>query len=83
MKKIKILQAIRQGKIGGGESHVLDLVSNLDTSKYEPIVLSFTDGPMVDSLNQKGIKNPCYIHRKAISCKCMEKSKRVNRGRKD
>ena len=55
MKKIKILQAIRQGQIGGGESHVLDLVSHIDHSKYEPVVLSFTDGPMVSELYKKGI----------------------------
>jgi glycosyltransferase involved in cell wall biosynthesis len=56
MKKIKILEAIRQGQIGGGESHVLDLCSNIDTSKYTPVVLSFTEGPMVDLLNKKGIR---------------------------
>jgi glycosyltransferase involved in cell wall biosynthesis len=53
---VKILITIRQGKIGGGESHVLDLVKHLDRTKYEPVVLSFTDGPMINSLNQWGIK---------------------------
>ena len=54
--KIKILQTIRQGKIGGGETHVLDLVSNLDKNLFECIVLSFTYGPMVDKLKGMGIK---------------------------
>jgi len=54
--KIKILQTIRQGKIGGGESHVLDLVEELDKEKYESIVLSFTFGPMVDRMKEMGIK---------------------------
>ncbi len=53
---VKILITIRQGKIGGGESHVLDLVKHLDRTKYDPIVLSFTDGPMIDLLNQWGVK---------------------------
>ena len=57
MKRTKILHAIRQGKIGGGESHVLDLVTHLDPAKYESVVLSFTDGPMIDALKQKGIKH--------------------------
>ncbi|MEP7263110.1 MAG: glycosyltransferase [Bacteroidota bacterium] len=48
--KIKILQTIRQGQIGGGESHVLDLVSNINRDEFEPVVLSFTDGPMVERL---------------------------------
>lgn len=52
----RILLTIRQGKIGGGESHVLDLIKHLDRSLYEPIVLSFTDGPMISTLNQWGIK---------------------------
>ena len=55
-QKIKILETIRQGQIGGGESHVLDLVSNLNKEIYEPVVLSFTHGPMVDKLNALGIK---------------------------
>lgn len=53
---IKILITIRQGKIGGGESHVLDLVRHLDRTKYEPIVLSFTDGPMIKTLTEWGVK---------------------------
>ena len=51
-KKIKILECIRQGQIGGGESHLLSLVENLDRSRFEPVVLSFTDGPMIDRLKQ-------------------------------
>jgi glycosyltransferase involved in cell wall biosynthesis len=52
---IRILLTIRQGKIGGGESHVLDLIFHLDKSKFEPVVLSFTDGPMVTRLTEWGI----------------------------
>lgn len=55
-RKIKILQTIRQGKIGGGESHVIDLVEELNKDKYESIVLSFTEGPMVDRMRANGIK---------------------------
>jgi glycosyltransferase involved in cell wall biosynthesis len=53
--KIKVLETIRQGKIGGGESHVLDLVEEMDKSLYEPVVLSFTEGPMIDRLQSMGI----------------------------
>lgn len=55
-KKIKILQAIRQGKIGGGESHVIDLVEELDKTRYESVILSFTEGPMVDRMRAQGFK---------------------------
>jgi len=55
--KIKILQTIRQGKIGGGETHLLDLVDHLDKKRFESVVLSFTDGEMITRLNEMGIKN--------------------------
>lgn len=54
-KKIKILECIRQGQIGGGESHLLSLVENLNKQIYEPVVLSFTEGPMVTLLNKMNI----------------------------
>lgn len=52
IRKIRVLECIRQGQIGGGESHLLSLAENLDKAVFEPIVLSFTDGPMVQRLNQ-------------------------------
>jgi glycosyltransferase involved in cell wall biosynthesis len=55
-QKIKVMECIRQGQIGGGESHLLSLVENLDQSKFHSVVLSFTDGPMIDRLNEMGIK---------------------------
>ena len=54
-RKIRVLETIRQGKIGGGETHVLDLVQALDKTRFEPVVLSFTAGPMIDRLRALGI----------------------------
>jgi glycosyltransferase involved in cell wall biosynthesis len=54
-KKIRVLEGIRQGKIGGGESYLLGLVEHLDRSRFEPVVLSFTDGPMVERLRAQGV----------------------------
>lgn len=56
---IKVLEVIRQGQIGGGESHLLDLIYFLDKSKIIPICLSFTDGEMIHRLTQMGIT--CYV----------------------
>lgn len=53
--KIKVLECIRQGQIGGGESHLLSLVENLDKSVFDPIVLSFTDGPMINRLKEMNV----------------------------
>jgi len=55
-KRIKVLECIRQGQIGGGESHLLSLVENMDRSVFDPVVLSFTDGPMISRLNGLGVK---------------------------
>ena len=59
MAKIKVLEVIRQGQIGGGESHLLDLIHFLDKEKVEPVCLSFTDGEMIRRLTQMGIV--CHI----------------------
>jgi len=54
-KKIRILLGIRQGQIGGGESHLLSLVENLNRNFFDPVVLSFTDGPMVQILRKMNV----------------------------
>ena len=56
-KKIKVLECIRQGQIGGGESHLLSLVENLDKTRFDPLVLSFTDGPMMKALDEMKVDN--------------------------
>ncbi len=45
--------------MGGGESHVIDLVKNLRSEKFESLVLAFTDGPMITLLKSRGI--PCFV----------------------
>ena len=57
IKKIRVLECIRQGQIGGGESHLLSLCENMDRQQFEPVVLSFTDGPMIERLKEMGIEN--------------------------
>lgn len=59
MNKIKVLEVIRQGQIGGGESHLLDLVTFLDKDRFEPLCLSFTSGEMINRLEAMGIR--CYV----------------------
>ncbi|MCV9385029.1 glycosyltransferase family 4 protein [Reichenbachiella ulvae] len=55
-KKIRVLESIRQGMVGGGETHVYDLSTRLNKELFEPIVLSFTDGEMVTALRDSGIE---------------------------
>src|SRR5258708_1404725 len=54
--RIRVLECIRQGQIGGGESHLLSLTAQLDRQRFEPVVLSFTDGPMITRMKEMGIE---------------------------
>jgi len=56
MTKIKILETIRQGSFGGGETYLFNLVTRLNRDKFEPVVLSFSEGAMVEALKEKSIK---------------------------
>jgi glycosyltransferase involved in cell wall biosynthesis len=58
-RKIRILEVIRQGQIGGGESHLLDLIYFMDRERYEPVCLSFTYGEMIRRLEAQGVK--CHV----------------------
>ena len=59
MGKKKVLEVIRQGQIGGGESHLIDLLELMDKTDYEPVCLSFTHGEMISRLEAIGIR--CYV----------------------
>jgi len=75
--KIRVLECIRQGQIGGGESHLLSLSTNLDKRVFEPIVLSFTDGPMIDILKEKGIQTHIIFTEKPFNIFIWKKVKKL------
>lgn len=56
---IRVLEVIRQGQIGGGESHLLDLIHFLNKEETKPICLSFSDGEMIKHLTEEGIE--CHV----------------------
>jgi glycosyltransferase involved in cell wall biosynthesis len=49
----RILFVNHTAELGGGEIALLELVRNLDTSKVQPIVLLFADGPLVPLLRER------------------------------
>ena len=58
--KLRVLEVIRQGEVGGGESHVIDLTLGLrHNDTIDPIVVAFTDGPMISVLREAGVR--CII----------------------
>lgn len=75
--KIKILQTIRQGKVGGGETHVLDLVNELDKNRFESVILSFTEGPMVEKLKADGFKTYVVPTEKPFNYKVWDEVKQI------
>lgn len=76
-RKMRILHAIRQGKIGGGETHVLDLVQELNKNDFESVVLAFTDGPLIDELNKLGIKTHVILTEKPFDLGVWKKVKQL------
>lgn len=56
-RKVRVLEAIRQGKVGGGETHILNLVEHMDNTRFEPVVLAFTHGKMMDTLDRMGVNH--------------------------
>ena len=79
METIKVLEVIRQGQIGGGESHILDLIAGFDRKYIEPIVMAFTSGHMIDTLTAQGIT--CYVieTQKAFDIKVQKEIKEIIR----
>ena len=75
-KKIRVLQTIRQGKIGGGESHVLDLGATLNRTRFEPVVLAFTDGPMIQALQKMEVPAHVIASEKAFDISVWKQVKR-------
>ena len=76
-KKIRVLECIRQGKIGGGESHLLSLTAHLDRSRFEPVVLSFTDGPMIGRLKEMGVETRLIYTEKPFDVRIWGQVKRL------
>jgi len=74
---IRVLQGIRQGKIGGGESYLLSLVENMDRTRFEPVVLSFTEGPMVERLRSLGITTHVIYTEKPFDYRVWNKVKQL------
>ncbi len=76
-KKIRVLECIRQGQVGGGESHLLSLSTHLNKDFFEPIVLSFTDGPMIGMLKKKGIRTHIIFTEKPFDLFVWRKVKKL------
>jgi glycosyltransferase involved in cell wall biosynthesis len=79
--RIRILEVIRQGQIGGGESHLLDLVEYLDKERFEPICLAFTDGEMIGRMKAMGIETHVIETQKPFDLKVQRQVRQLMKER--
>ena len=52
----RILFADHTAALGGGEIALLNLVRHLDRTRYVPVVLLFSDGPLRQRLRESGVE---------------------------
>ena len=53
--RIPVVQLLSTGSTGGAQEHVYSLVAGMDRSRYEPSVVSFTDGAAVKRIRAIGV----------------------------
>ena len=75
--KIKVLEVIQQGEIGGGESHLLTLISKMDLDRFEPVVIALSDGEMITRLTRSGIRNYVVRSRLPFNVTTWKKIKKI------
>jgi len=56
MAKYKILCTLNQARVAGTEKHLLIILKNLNRDLFEPAVLCFSDGPLIQLLREQGIR---------------------------
>lgn len=56
---MNILHTIYHGKIGGSETHLLNLIEHLNEAEFNSVVITFSEGMLSDRLRRLGIK--CYV----------------------
>ena len=74
--KIRILQVLASGAVGGGTTHLLSLVGGLNPERFELHVACSDDGPLLEDLSRFGVRthrvpmtrklNPAAIVRLAL-----------------
>jgi glycosyltransferase involved in cell wall biosynthesis len=55
-RRIRVVELLATGTNGGAQEHVYSLLTRLDRSRYEPLVLSLTDGNTVHRLRSAGFR---------------------------
>ncbi len=66
MAKIKVLYTLNQARIAGTEKHVLLLLKNLNKDLFEPSVVCFSEGPLIDILRNQNIPAWSFARKRVL-----------------
>jgi glycosyltransferase involved in cell wall biosynthesis len=55
MRKFRVMEVVDKPSLGGGQTALLLLASNLDRNRFEVTVAAGGEGPLADEVRQKGI----------------------------
>ncbi len=56
MAKIRVLYTLNEARIAGTERHVVYLLNNLNRDLFEPYVVCFAEGPLIEMLQKQKIE---------------------------
>ncbi len=56
---MNILHTIFYGKVGGAETHLLNLIEHLNKAEFKSVVITFSEGLLSERLTSLGVK--CYV----------------------
>lgn len=54
---MNILHTLYYGKVGGAETHLLNLIEHLNESEFKSVVIVFSEGTLSEKLEQLGVKH--------------------------
>ncbi len=57
--EMNVLHTIYHGTVGGGETHLLNLIEHLNEAEFKSVVITFSEGLLSEKLKSLGIK--CYV----------------------
>lgn len=62
----RVLYVDHTALLGGGEIALLNLVKHLDPSRYEPVIVLFSDGPLREKLIEAGVETHVVAARSSV-----------------
>ncbi len=74
MSRYKVLYSLNNARLAGTEKHVLLLVKNLNRDLFDPSVVFFSTGPLIDIFRKEGVQTHCLNRRSTFDFKAARES---------